>query len=164
MRAKLTAGGRCQVVSKKSNSLKSSAESRALLAEHGLRYSRPREVILSYFRERARHVNAEAVYLALKERGHNFSLSTVYLNLGVLREVGLVREFHGAAGESLYDSNISLHYHLICKRCNRVMDLPHEVMAGETPMRLQLQAEEASGWQLDEPNLNLYGLCVGCQV
>ena len=141
----------------------SSSVARALLSEHGLRYSRPREVILSYFRECARHVNAEAVYLALKERGNNFSLSTVYLNLGVLREAGLVREFHGVGGESLYDSNISLHYHLICKRCNRVMDLPHEVMAGETPVRLQRQAEAASGWQLDEPNLNLYGLCTTCQ-
>ena len=150
-------------MNRKSKPLTSSAESRALLAEHGLRYSRPREVILGYFREHARHVNAEAVYLALRERGHNFSLSTVYLNLGVLREVGLVREFHGAGGESLYDSNISLHYHLICKSCNRVMDLPREVMAGETPARLQLQAEAASGWQLDEPNLNLYGLCTGCQ-
>ena len=150
-------------MSKDPNPLESSAETRALLAEHGLRYSRPREVILSYFRERAKHVNAEAVYLTLKERGYNFSLSTVYLNLGVLREVGLVREFHGAGGESLYDSNISLHYHLICKKCNRVMDLPGEVMAGETPVRLQLQAEAASGWQLDEPNLNLYGFCTACQ-
>lgn len=137
-------------------------EVRELLSQHGLRYSRPRETILAYFRESAKHVNAESVYSALRERGHNLSLSTVYLNLGVLKKVGLVREFLGVGGESLYDSNVSKHYHLICKSCNRVIDLPEGLAVGETPKQLRQRAEQASGWRVDEPNLNLYGICPDC--
>lgn len=136
---------------------------RTLLAHHGLRYSRPRKVILAYFREADKHVNAEGLYSALKKRGHNLSLSTVYLNLGVLKDAGLVREFHGVGGESLYDSNVSQHYHLICKRCNRVIDVPDGVTVGETPTQFRQRAEQVSGWQVDEPNLNLYGTCPACQ-
>ena len=54
---------------------------RDLLQHHGLRYSQPREVILGYFKERDKHESAESLYLTLKERGHQLSLSTVYLNL-----------------------------------------------------------------------------------
>ncbi len=136
---------------------------RDLLHRHGLRYSKPREVILAYFREQAKHVSAETLYLDLKDRGCNLSLSTVYLNLGVLKEAELIREFPGVAGESLYDSNVAPHHHLICKRCGTVIDLPLVELSGELPARLlRRHAEHASGWQVDEPNLDLLGVCLSC--
>lgn len=136
---------------------------RDLLQRHGLRYSQPREVILGYFKERDKHESAESLYLALKERGHNLSLSTVYLNLSTLRDAGLIREFQGT-GEAVYDSNISPHHHLICKQCGSVRDLPVVSIAGETPKQfLKQHAEKVSGWQVDEPNLDLLGICPSCQ-
>jgi hypothetical protein len=50
---------------------------------------RPRELILDFFGEGGRHISAEGLYLALCERGEKISLSTVYLNLGVLKSAGL---------------------------------------------------------------------------
>jgi Fe2+ or Zn2+ uptake regulation protein len=136
---------------------------RDLLQHHGLRYSQPREVILGYFKEFDKHESAESLYLALKERGHNLSLSTVYLNLNTLRDAGLIREFQGTGG-AVYDSNISPHHHLICKDCGRVMDLPIITISGETPKKfLKQHAEQVSGWQVDEPNLDLLGICPSCQ-
>ncbi len=79
---------------------------REVLQTHGLRYSRPREVILTFFGERDRHVSAEELHLELRTRGENLSLSTVYLNLGVLKQAGLVREVSGVGGEAFYDSNV----------------------------------------------------------
>lgn len=139
-------------------------ECRHLLQEKGLRYSKPREVILGYFKERDKHESAESLYLALKERGHNLSLSTVYLNLGVLKDAGLVREFKGATGESVFDSNVSPHHHLICKKCGKVMDLPNITISGDPPKKfLKHHAQKVSGWIVDEPNLDLFGLCPDCQ-
>jgi Fe2+ or Zn2+ uptake regulation protein len=138
---------------------------RHLLLEKGLRYSKPREVILGYFKERDKHESAESLYLSLKERGHNLSLSTVYLNLSVLTEAGLLREFKGATGESVFDSNVSPHHHLICKQCGAVMDLPNMTIAGEPPKQyLKNHARKVSGWDVDEPNLDLFGVCTECQV
>lgn len=137
---------------------------RTLLHRHGLRYSKPRDVLLEYFGEKNRHTNVEDLYHDLKERGHNLSLSTLYLNLSVLRQAGLVKELRGAAGEAVFDSNLSPHHHLICEACAKVIDLPLPNRFGETPIKhLKLYAEEVSGWQVKEPNLELKGLCPDCQ-
>ena len=118
--------------------------------------------MVAYFRESAKHVSAETLYSDLKQRGHQLSLSTVYLNLRVLRDAEIVREFQGIGGEALYDSNVSKHYHLICRVCECVSDLPAAVSVGETPEQFKSRAEAASGWELEEPNLSLYGLCPRC--
>lgn len=139
-------------------------EYRHLLQENGLRYSKPREVILGYFKERDKHESAESLYFALKDRGHNLSLSTVYLNLSVLKEAGLIREFKGATGESVFDSNVTPHHHLICKTCGLVIDLPNLKISGQTPKQFfKRHAESVSGWTVDEPNLDLFGCCPECQ-
>ena len=139
------------------------ANIRELLSEYGLRYSRPRGAMLTYFREGAKHVTAEDLYRALQARGHSFSLSTVYLNLGALKQAGAIREFRGRGGEALYDSNNSLHYHLICKGCGVVTDLPGGFATEEAAKFYKGQIETHSGWRVDEPNLSFYGLCPSCR-
>ncbi len=137
---------------------------REVLQAHGLRYSRPRQTILNFFGERDTHVSAEDLYLELKTRGENLSLSTVYLNLGVLKQAGLVREFSGIGGEALYDSNVGPHHHLICTGCGAVLDVP-EVQIGEATVTdlLKTHAQSSSGWQVGEPSIDLHGLCPDCQ-
>ncbi len=145
--------------------IKKGGKLRETLQTHGLRYSRPREVILRYFSERDVHVSAEEVHHALKDRGENLSLSTVYLNLGVLKNAGLVREFGGVGGEALYDSNVGPHHHLICTCCNRVLDLPDVAVAGTTlSALLKAQATSVSDWQVEEPSIGLQGVCPECQA
>ena len=134
-------------------------EVRQVLKERGLRYSRPREAILAYLSEEDRHVSAESLYLELKQRGEDLSLSTVYLNLAALTEAGLVCEFKGANGESLYDSNVTPHYHVVCKETGEILDVPAPLIDGK-PLGLFLkeQIERATGWQVDEPQFSLSGL------
>lgn len=132
---------------------------RAVLKRHGLRYSRPREVILSFLLEGDKHVSAESLYVALKQRGEDLSLSTVYLNLSVLAEAGLVREFKGAAGQSMYDSNVSPHYHVVCRETGAILDVAAPIIDGK-PLAQYLKdtIEAATGWVVDEPRLSLSGL------
>lgn len=138
---------------------------RSLLKHHGLRYSKPREAIMAFFAERDTHISAENLYLALKQRGEQLSLSTVYLNLNALKEAGLIRELEGVAGEALYDSNVSPHYHLVCQRCGAIADLPQEALGSAALGRhLKEQAEAYSGWRVEEPKLMLRGICRDCQA
>lgn len=132
---------------------------RDVLKDHGLRYSRPRQVILEFMLEENKHVSAEGLYLSLKHRGEELSLSTVYLNLSVLASSGLVREFKGAAGQSLYDSNVTPHYHVVCKETGEILDVPAPVIDGKPLGRyLKETIEAATGWIVDEPRLSLGGL------
>ena len=137
-------------------------EVRDVLRDHGLRYSRPRGSILGFFTEADRHVSAEDLYLALKDRGENLSLSTVYLNLNVLSGAGVLREFRGAEGQRLYDSNVAPHYHLICKDTGEVLDVPAPTIGGVPLGRfLKEKIEEATGWEVDEPQVQLRGRSPG---
>ena len=140
-------------------------KTKQLLKRHDLRSSKPRLAILGVFHERPRHITAENLFYELKHRGENLSLSTVYLNLGVLKEAGLVRELQGANGESVYDSNVSPHDHLICRGCDTVVDIPETTLL-DTKAALSLQAEvsqAAPSWRVDKPAMNFYGLCPKCQ-
>jgi Fe2+ or Zn2+ uptake regulation protein len=133
-------------------------EVREMLREHGLRYSRPRAAILGFFAEQDRHVSAEDLYVELKRRGSNLSLSTVYLNLNVLSDAGVVREFQGSQGQKLYDSNVTPHYHLICRDTGEVRDVPAPTVDGVPLGRFLKRAiEEATGWEVEEPQLQLRG-------
>jgi len=140
------------------------ADARRVLKEKGLRYSRPREAILAYLREKDRHVSAESLYLELKKRGEDLSLSTVYLNLAALTEAGLVCEFKGANGESLYDSNVTPHYHVVCRETGEILDVPAPMVDGK-PLGLYLKEhiERTTGWQVDEPQFSLSGLSPAAQ-
>jgi Fe2+ or Zn2+ uptake regulation protein len=132
---------------------------RNLLKDSGLRYSRPRASILTFFREADYHISAEDLYLTLKRRGENLSLSTVYLNLATLTEAGLIRQFNGVAGEALYDSNVAPHYHLICKETGEVMDVPLPMIDGVPLTRyLKERFEKLTGWEIEEPTLELRGV------
>lgn len=135
-----------------------SPAAREVLRAHGLRFSRPREAILGYMTERPRHVSAEALYQALRERGEDVSLSTVYLNLGVLVEAGLLREFAGVQGESLYDASVEPHDHLVCRETGEVVDVPLPTVEGRPlPAFLKDYVERATGWVVDEVRLSLRG-------
>jgi len=94
----------------------------------------------------------------LRERGEDLSLSTVYLNLGVLAQAGLLREFKGANGESLYDSSVEPHYHLICRDTGQVVDVPLPTVGGmPLPAYLRAYVERVTGWQVEEAHLSLRG-------
>lgn len=132
---------------------------REVLKDHGLRYSRPREIILGYLLERDRHVSAESLYVDLKGRGEELSLSTVYLNLSTLAEAGLVREYKTPAGQSFYDSNVTPHYHVVCHETGEVMDVPAPEIDGVPLGRyLKEYVEALTGWQVDEPRFSLTGV------
>lgn len=132
---------------------------RAVLKAYGLRYSRPRELIVGFLQEGDRHVTAEGLYHALRQRGEDLSLSTVYLNLSALAEAGLVSEFQGPGGQSLYDSNLTPHFHVVCRETGEILDVPAPVIDGKPLGRYLKDAiEAATGWQVDEPHLSLSGV------
>ena len=107
---------------------------RTLLRERGLRFSRPRATIMGFFLAGDRHISAEGLHRSLLEDGASLSLSTVYLNLSVLCDAGLIRELKGLDGVTLYDSTVTPHSHLMCTVTGDVIDVPDIVRNGDTPL------------------------------
>jgi len=57
---------------------------------------------------------------------HLFSLATVYNNLRLFIECGLLREVSPHATTLRVDGNLKPHHHLVCSRCKSVQDIEGE--------------------------------------
>lgn len=129
------------------------------LHAHGLRYSRAREAILAVFRRPdCGHLSAEALHGLLRDTDEDISLSTVYLNLAVLRDAGLLRELKGASGQSVFDANAQPHYHLVCSDTGDIHDLPAIDIDGvQLGQFLKDEIRRRTGWEVEEPAILLRG-------
>src|SRR5699024_11439435 len=84
------------------------------LKQSGVRISPLRHAVLEYLLSVKTHPTEDEIYKALKDKFPNMSVATVYNNLRILRELGLVRELTYGDDSSRFDSNTDEHYHIIC--------------------------------------------------
>ena len=123
----------------------------------GLRMTRQRQVILDEFRTAGLHHTADEVYLAVRRTLPNISLGTVYRNLDVLTRAGLIRTLSLGGGQRLYDGGMHPHYHVRCRQCGRICDLPPDEFAD-----LDAAARNACDFQILGHELGFEGLCSEC--
>lgn len=91
--------------------------------EKKLRHSRQREMIYEYLLNTDGHPSADTVYEALREEMPNLSLGTVYRNLRLLEENGMIRRVSASQSVERYDAKCFDHAHFVCERCGCVKDL-----------------------------------------
>ena len=123
----------------------------------GKRYSRQRELIYEAVLGSKEHPMAEMVYQWLKPANPNLSLGTVYRNLNLLAEEGILVRMPFPVER--YDGDIHPHSHFRCKGCGRVFDLMLEY-AGEMD---EAAAQASPGFQIEGHDLIFSGLCPDCQ-
>ena len=122
-----------------------------------LKYSRQRESIKSFLMTRTDHPTAETVYENLRKEYPKISLGTVYRNLSLLTEIGEIQTISTGVGPDRFDGNVEPHYHFICKRCGKVIDLK---MQGIEHINLLAQ-HEFSG-SIEGHTVFFYGRCEEC--
>ena len=92
----------------------------------------------------------------LKPENPNLSLGTVYRNLNLLAEEGVIVRMPFPVER--YDARTHPHPHFRCKACGRVYDmedLPYD-------SGLDQAAEQCSGHQVDRHDLVFFGTCSAC--
>jgi len=105
------------------------------------------------------HIDADNVLQSMKARDLKISRATVYRNLELLVESGLVRK-HRLVGRGLLYEHIHPgqgHDHLACTRCGRMVEFV-------SPGINALQAEicRAHGFITSEHTLQILGICSDC--
>ena len=93
--------------------------------EKKLRHSHQRDMIYNYMLSTKEHPSAEMIYDELKKIEPNLSLGTVYRNLKLLEELGMVKKVTSVNNVERYDAMTSDHIHFVCDKCGRVVDLPN---------------------------------------
>ena len=122
-----------------------------------LKYSRQREVIKEFLRGRTDHPTADMVYLGIRKEYPNISLGTVYRNLSLLASLGEIQRIASEEGADRFDAVTRPHYHVACRRCGRVEDLPMPWENG-----LDEQAAKHYKGCIEGHTTCFYGLCAAC--
>ena len=126
--------------------------------EQPKKHFRNRDAILTCLQESKSHPSAEAIYTRLKPVIPDLSLGTVYRNLNLFKEQGLVISVATVKGVERFDGNTKPHIHFICDDCGAVIDL--ETM--EIPDSLSAAAGKCSGGEVRGCNLSFNGKCRAC--
>ena len=118
--------------------------------------TRQRELIYHIVTEKPEHRTAEEIYTLAKEQMPSLARGTVYRNLGVLVQEGLLRKLEMPDAPARYDRECTPHPHLVCRYCGRVEDLT-------MPEGLLDPLAKTLGVTLTGYDLKLYHICPTCE-
>ena len=128
-----------------------------LLRRRGLRVTAQRLAVLRAVSDEP-HSTADAVAETVKAEIGAVSLQAVYDALAALTENGLLRRIQPAGSPARYEGRVGdNHHHLICRSCNRMVDV--DCAVGETPC---LTAAHDFGFEIDEAEVVYWGRCPAC--
>ena len=104
------------------------------------------------------HLTAEEVFFRAREHMPNIAMGTVYRNLALFKEQGLIMSLGTVNGVERFDANTQPHVHFICDGCDAVIDL-HQLTA---PQALCQEAEGSIGCTVYGCQLSFTGKCRDC--
>ena len=126
--------------------------------EKKLRHSHQRDMIYNYMLATKEHPSAEMIYEDLKKIEPNLSLGTVYRNLKLLEELGIVRKVTNVNNVERYDAMTYDHIHFVCDECGSVFDLPNF----DNEVIKEKFSNEVGG-EINWVNIILGGKCKHCR-
>ena len=117
-----------------------------------------RKVILEELRAVKSHPTATELYDMVRRRLPRVSLGTVYRNLEVLHEDGLIRKLEFGGSEARFDGDTKDHYHVRCRECGHIEDI-YDLGPGGQPA----QPAALAGFRIEGLRLEYIGVCPDCQ-
>lgn len=127
------------------------------LKTSGVRITPQRHAILEFLVTSMSHPTADEIYRALEDKFPNMSVATVYNNLRVFREAGLVKELPYGDSSSRFDFVTHHHYHIICNDCGKIVDFHYPGLD-----EVEHLASHITGFQVDTHRMEVYGKCPDC--
>ncbi len=117
-----------------------------------------RKVILEELRKLTSHPTAGGLHEIVRRRLPKISLGTVYRNLELMAEMGIVRKLEFSGLEARFDGNVSRHDHVRCICCGRVEDI-HGAPLDLSPC----DHHDCGGYEIVGHRLELLGICPCCK-
>lgn len=122
-----------------------------------IRLTPQRQVILEELAKVKSHPTAGEVYDMVRRRLPRIGLGTVYRNLELMADNGLILKLEVGGSQKRFDAATDLHYHIRCTRCGRVDDIEMQAMP-----HLDQQAARSSDYQILGHHIEFTGLCEDC--
>ncbi len=136
----------------------STADFSSLCRKHHLAATHQRRVIYETVMSLEGHPSPEIIYAAVRKKIPSISLATVYKNVRIFLDSGMLREVSMHHGSLRVEPNDSEHYHLICTRCRQITDLdPESVQVHPVTRKRSLK-----GFQVTRIAVDVLGVCAAC--
>jgi Fur family peroxide stress response transcriptional regulator len=132
---------------------------RELAWQHGLAATHQRQVVYEAVIASHGHHSPEKIYATVKRRVPSISLATVYNNLRLFVECGLLREVSPHTSTLRVDGNLKPHHHLVCSRCKTVQDIEGDFIDFK-----KLSRHLPGGFDVSQPLIEVFGLCRLCSA
>lgn len=139
------------------------------LRKHCSRITIPRQAILDTLSKEKKHLSAEDVFFKVHKKYPDIGLTTVYRTLNLLAQIGLVVKFDFGDGKARYELSFgpekkAHHHHLVCTRCNRVIDYNDFIDEEEKLFEKTEKAlAEKYNFEITDHFVRFYGLCDKCK-
>ena len=128
------------------------------LRTRGLRATAERRALLGEIFAQHRHIDAEEILVAVRASGHSISRATVYRNLELLVECGLVSRVNLGTRTVYEHLHPGLrHDHVACRDCGRIVEF---VSPGVTALLAEIC--RAHGFEPAGNQVQIVGLCRDC--
>jgi Fur family peroxide stress response transcriptional regulator len=121
------------------------------------RDTKQRRVVYETVKGTLSHPTADWIFDHVRMTMPKISLGTVYRNLAVLKDEGVIREIYGSDRRSHYDAQTESHAHFICSECGAIADV-HGVQ--EYDWRA---LKELVGCDVTEQRIEFAGTCAPCR-
>ncbi len=104
------------------------------------------------------HPSAEMIHQMLQDEHPDISLATVYRNLALFKNQGIIQSLGTVGGIERFDANTEPHVHFICSNCHSVLDLPQV----QVPQQLHSTVESLTHGRVSDCQLSFTGICQSC--
>jgi Fur family peroxide stress response transcriptional regulator len=130
---------------------------RRLCREQGLPLTEQRMVVLEAVLDLDDHPTADRVHEAVARRDPGVSRATVYRTLENLARIGVITKACHPGKAVRYDSRTEIHHHLVCLRCDAVIDITDERLDA-----LPVPDTSYLGFEVSDYRVQLRGICRRC--
>jgi Fur family ferric uptake transcriptional regulator len=117
-----------------------------------------RALLLDIIRKTDKHLDADELYLMARKKEPRISLATVYRNLKLFQELGLITESGLGDTHSHYEMKSKAHHHhFVCLDCGKIIEF-------ESPLIRQAVAgvQKEKGFSITSVQLKMEGHCPEC--
>lgn len=130
-----------------------------VLRAHGQRLTRPRRAVVAALAALEGHPSAEDVGAEVARIDPGVHRATVYRTLDTLAALGVVSHVHshGTTAYHLAAPGDEAHLHARCRSCDRVVDLPGDLLDDAV-----VRVRAATGFEVEPAHVALSGTCERC--
>ena len=123
------------------------------------RHSEQRDRIYQAVCASREHPTAQMIYDELRPLMPKLSLGTVYRNLSLLADHGMIHRFSVDGKAERFDGLTGNHYHFICQECGEIYDLELEEMTV-----INENAQKVCNGHILRHTTNFFGVCNNCMA